>query len=115
MGKKVIGVHHVLTHRGKEEEVEEVEVEEVVVIIRMDPTIITIMGPIPQQAVEDQMDKNQDRVINAGKQATGAPIVPKPVVVATKEIRLIMLVIRQTSCTTFPYPVIPILILFNFL
>lgn len=81
VGKKVTGVHHVLTHRGKE------EVEEVVAIIRMDPTIITIMGPIPQLAVEGLMDKNQDHVINAEKQVTGAPIVPKLVVVDTKEIR----------------------------
>ena len=86
MVKKVTGAQHVLTHKGKVE-VEE-EVGEVEAIIRMDPTIITIMGPIPQQAEEGLMDKNLDRVINVEKQATGAPIVPKlVVVVATKEIR----------------------------
>lgn len=87
MVKKVTGAQHVLTHRGKEEEEEE-EVGEVEAIIRMDPTIITIMGPITQQAVEGLMDKNLDRVINVEKQATGAPTVPKlVVVVAIKEIR----------------------------
>ena len=53
-------------------------------IIRVDPAITAL---ILLQVPEVMKDRNLDHVINAGKQATGAPIVQK-LVVAIKEISL---------------------------
>lgn len=77
--KKVTGAQHVLTHKGKEVEIK--------AIVRLGPAV---MSSILLKVAEGLMGKNQDRVINAVKQVTGARIV-LTLRVATKEIRRLLL------------------------